>query len=201
MRKAWRKRVATAELIISEPRPWARRAISLPTSQGRVRVDIWLCPLRRILYLHYRFRIYLAPQWAIILGKEETCTIREAIGSARLCCGDSGVLSKIRRYVNSIPEEEKDTCFGDTERCLPNARTVFDANGHYSNANAEGELRDCATLLLKHPFRSVTYPFLQRDRAIKCAYREHRRYYSDFRRRFFARYPNAREDAANHLSV
>ena len=97
----------------------------------------------------------------------------------------AGGVSKIRRYVNTLPQAEKERTLEELETCLTEAHKVYTAKGHCSNHKAEGELRDCATLSLRRPFRSVTFRTLQREHGIKFPNTAQRSYYDDFAKRFF----------------
>ena len=137
------------------------------------------------MYLHYRSVPYSSPLWEIIIGKEEPETVRVALAAQRSCCDGSGGISKIRRYVYTLPQAEKERAIADLETCLTEACNAYTANGHCSNHKEEGGLRDCTTLSLRRPFRSVTFRTMHREHGIKFANTEQRSYYANFAKRFF----------------
>ena len=97
----------TAKLIISDQHLLARRLGFASKNHSLLRLSIWNALLRSLMYLNYRSLPYSSPLWKIIIGKEKPATVRVDVEAQRSCCDGSGGISKIHRYVNTIPNAEK----------------------------------------------------------------------------------------------
>ena len=182
--KGLEKCLTESRRIISGEHILAERLISASRHPDFVRVRIWNSLLRSLMYLSYRNLPYCSTLWKILRGASIPSSIRSDLQLKPHCCEDPNML-KIRSNLLRSSPIEGEILLCDLEVMLETACEKYNAKGHCGNVEAEGRLRDCTTLTLRHPFRSVMFRTLQREHGIKFANAEQRNFYADFLARFF----------------
>ena len=176
-----------SRLIISGKHLLAEHLVTSDANPHTLRIAIWVSLLRSLMYLGIRNRPYCTPHFDIIRGNPHPSCIRDLVLRKPQRCDDSGGIVKIRRYLNTLSEEEeeREASLDKLEVCLGKASSAYNRKGHCGNGKAEGRLRECTAISLKRPLRSVMFRALQRERGIKFANSEQRKFYRDFQVRFF----------------
>ena len=177
--------VRESRLIISAKHLLVGRLITSAANPHTIRIAIWVSLLRSLMYLGIRNRPYCTPYLDIIRGKSHPSCIRGVVPDKPHCCDDSGGIVKIRRYLNTLYEEEREAWSVKLDVRLGKAISTYNRKGHCGNGEAEGLLRECAAPPLKRPFRSVMIRTPQREQGIKLANDGQRKFYRDFQVRFY----------------